>query len=485
MPLQRLAALAEINFEIMITATSTDIQTLLTSQMAHPQWATILDLPIELLLMIFNPLDTHCLLPTLRTLAFLYRPLHYLLLPLVLSGVPEHRHLSSQTVALHNWETMSTLPILRRIHFVSSLRAVTFDLSNDSYHSGVQSRHIDDVRNTFSLRFLVDKVTRVEEMWIRLPQPTSCRSTDWQKAFAGLLHALATKQCTSFTIVYGTFEMRSRPPNKPRPENWRTWQLNPLPILTTFAIDSPLFAYPPFTDWTLRTLQQSSSSLSTLHLSDAISNHRLAYILPRTTLPVLVDFKIVATLLDFPVIMGFISRHLGIEILHVQQTEICSNKHLFRPILVSCTFLHLTRLSATPSIITYLFTLRNKVFFPLLQIVNIISSTCHFQLVHPNRATCIDLAFKALAPICRSRQMSLSLALEVWPACLNWLNVNRGVRAEKLLMVHHLVLLTTGSHGIYNRMPLDVLLKWLGLFPALRHVSFQQSILESIYLRGR
>ena len=466
---------------------------------AH-RWATLLlDLPTELLLMIFKYVDEQ----SLRCLAFLYRPLHYLILPLVLKGIPDPEHLSSQTLALHNRETMSALPILRRIPSVSSLKRVRCRLTY-SPRSAVPSR-TETIRNTLGLRFLVENVTKVEEIWIGLP--TDYYDADWEKAFAELLHAMASKQCTSFTTVcydrnmahpefdlqlchfrsffISPFVRRGRKSdyfvdlNVGKPRNWTAWQLLPLPVLTTFAIESPLFIYTPFLDWTLSTLHRSSSSITTLHLSHLASRKQWAQILPRITLFTLADFKIVSADLAFIDLMRFISRHLTITTLYfLQYSSISIPQSMpIRLRIKKIAMPNLTILSASPTFIHFLLGPGTgaQYRFPLLQAVEIIQ--------YDDEPNYVNQAFQSLAPICQAKQMSLFLTLGRGYHCSTWLSIGPGIRAERLLMVHHLVLRDHVSTALTSETTFRSLPRWLGLFPAVRHVSFHLKILEDTAAR--
>jgi hypothetical protein len=141
-----------------------DTHTMCRQDLPQSPWATILDLPMELFFLIIAYLDAQCL----KSLAFVCGRLGYVILPLIIKGIPHPNTLSLEILSLHNREAMSALPILWRIGCLSSLKGISCDFTYGvrSFH---QPTYREVIKDTLRLQFLVQKVTKVEALWIKLP----------------------------------------------------------------------------------------------------------------------------------------------------------------------------------------------------------------------------------------------------------------------------------------------------------------------------
>jgi hypothetical protein len=461
-------------------------------------------LPTELLLAILQFLDE----PDLLTLAFLCRRLHYLALPMYLTrnDIRNSENLSSQTLYLHSWQTLSTLPVLSRALFVTSLKRLScclFCTISTPVHRWPNTQETS--RNTRGLARLLEKVSHVEEIWFDISHIT--RDDEWCESFMGFLDVMADKRCTSLTVLNSCFtpEPRKRHlavsilPSRPsflsrllrrvkgsKPltiANGRgaynsvapPWP-RPLATLATFSISSSLLIHNPFLEWALSTLDLCSKSITALHLKH-LHLPRNTPIL-RVTLSAISDLT-VSSLHYFDDLLGFISRHGTIAVLDLRGSTMSGGLWASSQPW-NITMPSLTKLSAPPEFIFSLLELANgnEDRFPVLQSIEILPGG--FQFGSDTAFDYIDRAFRSLTPLSQRQPIRLSLTLLNKPQTLAWLDISSDRsrdRAERSLMVQFLELHIT-RFGPINKSTIGNLPGFVALFSAVKHLSFPDLQLE-------
>jgi hypothetical protein len=241
---------------------------------------------------------------------------------------------------------------------------------------------------------------------------------------------------------------------------WRGSQLLPLPALTIFSIESRLFVLPPFLGWTLSTLRlrASSSSITTLHFSNiACPNAQWVQLFSRITLFALTDLEIVSETLEFTPLIQFLSRHSTITNLYFQSAEV-HKPEFFRHPTGKFVLPNLTTLAVTSQFIYCLFSGRSA--FPPLQSVQILSY--YHSRIYSSFHSSLHDAFRALTPICHAKQVCLLLTPSKESFNLKY--------PRTFPPVHHLLFLGHVSNPSKEK-TINFLPQWVGLFPAVRHVS--------------
>ena len=271
------------------TQTTTQQSSITSAMQTKPSYATIIDLPNEILIMIFEDLTES----DLYNLALLCRRLH----PVALSLYFEKREVfiysnGGDLSIRHNTLDMAAVRLALFVHSLSSL------------YCRVSA---NNKRKTCHLQRLILRMSEVSTVHIDFTGPGPDRS--FTNPLPILLKALENKNCRSLSVSgvpHVTFTHR---PNA---------RLPPIVTLTSCQIAHPVLLLPRWLDWTAKSLQ--SSPLTCLEITNCTVE--LANALPSFTLPHLSQLYLACDNLPVSVLASFLSRHPTIQTLKIMSLEL-------------------------------------------------------------------------------------------------------------------------------------------------------------------
>ena len=300
------------------TQTRKQKSTTKTAKKAKPNYATIIDLPNEILLMVLEKLTES----DLYNLALLCRRLHVVALSLFFKK--RKVNTSGDAVDIspsHNTFDMAAVGLALFIRRLNRLEYVVV---------------ADDEYTTHCLNHLILRMSAVSTVLfsLRVYHPILLSTNP----LPTLMKSLGYKKCQSLSIsAFGHTHDTKRP----------IIGVPPIVTLMSFRIDNPVLLRPRWLTWTAKSLQ--SSPLTCLDVTNCMAE--LANALPSFTLPHLSELRLACMNLPVSVLAPFLSRHPTIRTLKLLslQPDVPIKTQLF-PSLISLhgDTIGLTHLLAKP-----------------------------------------------------------------------------------------------------------------------------------------
>lgn len=431
-------------------------------------YVTLPTLPLELLLIILGLLDDE----DLYSLALLNRRLHNLALPIYIKSVLitssqlrvyslNFTKSSRQPGAFNYGCLILTGPPFRMLRairiaiFVQYLSSISMAISRQPVLPGVKE-----------LEHLIRKMVYVKRLSLdygyfgRLKEQEGVR-----EGLERLFDALACSECNALTLK----GLNIGPEVSDVPHD-----VHLMTSLQTFEIYNSDIFCPPLQQYL--SLSLNSSPLHTMNLHDVVCSQGTSSVgsmLPLLTLPALSYLYIFSRDLLFEDIMPFLSRHDNL----VSLTLKCDSQVPPKSRSLSASALpRLSSLHATPQYVRYL--LRPKGCFPKLRNIVINPDFPFAAQASLIESRFIDVEDSLASLSCHESISDLGLFLPSKSGAAQWLdtgsNPRRGKRRNVEKTLNNITAMNLESSGYLafdpNMTPL--VLKWVGLFPALRHVAF-------------
>jgi hypothetical protein len=230
-----------------------------------------------------------------------------------------------------------------------------------------------------------------------------------------------------------------------------------------------LFKSSDLIEWTISTLARSSATLTTLAIVDhGISTKCFAIMLRLLHLPLLSNLSISSSTQRFSDLATFLGRHPAITVLKLLRGKLCQDDSP----TPSCNLPCLRTLCATPDYVDHLLRGHGPSWFPEFGSLSI------EPRLHSSNAEDTEKALWALshfhgaweAEARKNKWLSLSIAVD--PGKAGYLNLSTSRHTsqpeQQLHRVDSLHLVTKPEEPLSPKIVID----WLRLFPALKHVSF-------------
>ena len=238
------------------------------------------------------------------------------------------------------------------------------------------------------------------------------------------------------------------------------------PVKKSICINSVLPFYPPFQDWMIKTINSNIVTELCLHQIE-MSHLAWTSILSLLTLPSLSEFSLFSPNVPFEAISEFLCRHPQIIILRIFYDEITPARP---PRLPATALPNLIRLTVTSSYVSHF--LQHDTTFPRLRELfivclghnsNNIQTACDF--------TPLDSALATLAA--RKATLNLDLSLPDVSNISDWLKSCE--RNKICLRCVKGLTIRSQSWKPWNNVTMELLPRWLTLFPALRRFCFDSA----------
>ena len=393
-----------------------------------PSYATIIDLPNEILIMISEDLTEF----DLYNLALLCRRLHLVALSLYFEKRSLFIYRNGGEISIdHNTLDMAAVRLALFVHSLSSLYCQV-SASNK--------------RQTCHLQRLILRMSVVSTIHIEFS--ASGPDQSFTNPLPILLKALENKKCRSLSVSGVTHDTFTHRPNT---------RLPPIVTLTGFEIAHPVLLLPQWLDWTAKSLQ--SSHLTRLEVTNCTVE--LANALPSFTLPHLLLLYLACGNLPVSALASFLSRHPTIRTLKILSLQL--DGPITTQLFPSLTSLHgdtigLTHLLAKP------------MSCPNLKIIQVL------DLMDHDSATIVEfLTNVAQTPASYlSTHLVVSDHLELWLRSFH-LSRRENMAGIDLTRIKGIQLVCAcGIPDLTVHLPL-----WLFLFPELNKLDLEASLVEA------
>ena len=389
---------------------------------AKPSYATIIDLPNEILAMILEQLTES----DLYNLALLCRRLHLVALSLYFRK--RRVYIYSDGAEIFSFHNTLDMAAVRLALFIRSLGSLDCKVST---HNKQQTCH---------LQRLILRMSVVSTVHIILSAHGPDRSPT--NPLPTLLKALENKKCESLSVsgvAHNTFAER---PNAAPP---------PFVTLTSFNVAHPALLLPRWLEWTAKSLQ--SSPLTCLEVTNCTVE--LANALLSFTLPHLSQLHLSCRNLLVSVLAPFLSRHPTIQTLKILSLR--QDVPITTQLFPSLSSFHGDTISLTPL-------LAKPMSFPHLKTIQV------FDLMSHNSASIA----KFLQNVTQTPASYFSTRFVVSDGLRPWLHSFRyscrknlaGIDLTQITAIQ--LLCTCGIPSLMVDLPL-----WLSLFPELNMLDLE------------
>ena len=393
---------------------------------AKPNYATITDLPNEILVMVLEQLTES----DLYNLALLCRRLHVVALSLYFKK--RKVDTSGDTSRISHLQNTRDVAAIRLALFIRRLSYLECKVP------------VNDKQQTHRLQCLILRMSEVSAVHFKLVLPTSDSGRS-DESLPTLLKALKDKKCQSLSVsgdFRNAFTKRSNA------------RVPPIVTLTSFKVTNPVLLWPRWLTWTAKSLQ--CSPLTCLDVTNCMAE--LAKALPSLTLPHLSELRLASMNLPVSILAPFLSRHPTIRTLKILSLN--QDVPIKTQLFPSLTSLH----GEFTEDLTYL--LAKPMSFPCLKTIHVNDLMCQTP-------ASVAEFFKNVTRTPTS-YLSTSLVEPVDPHLRPWLRSFHRFR-RKTSARFDLTQITAIQLSCTRRLPdlsVDLPL-WLSLFPELNMLDLQ------------
>jgi hypothetical protein len=239
-----------------------------------------------------------------------------------------------------------------------------------------------------------------------------------------------------------------------------------------------LFKSSDLIEWIISTLNQSSTTLTSLSIGNkCISTACFTAMLPLLRLPLLSDFSISSSSLEFSDLVDFLTRHPTILKLNLLDGTIRHDDSR----IPYWDLPHLQKLSATPDYVELFLRGQSRGWFPELDFISIEPCPWEYDSHVENTEKALWAVGEFLNTKARKRRR-LSLSITTNPRERGYPNTSISRRNSTSRPDQRLRYIDTLHFKTEHKTPLslETLIHWLKLFPVLEHVSFTSTCLPTM-----